>query len=162
MGHRTPLPLIGLGFSLAISGCSATTNEAAPSVRQFLLAVESGDDVVLDSKIDRQQLKIQVLNQAKSKNLDASGLGSAFDYIYSDRMIRITAMIGGLKSDTKIPSEQKLSRYLIKIDSNTVCLPLRRKANCYLRFSRGAGTWRLSGMAGDFSGIGSMLTEIES
>jgi hypothetical protein len=154
------------GLALLAASCAETTKiDAAGDIHAFLISIRDGDKAAFDAHVDREALKVQIRSRimteaAKRDSKDgdmvalAAVLGRPMIDSLSNALIqpdvfRAVAQYLGYSADKPIPGQFVIAQALKPIDSDHVCVVMKKDGPCVLDFRNEDGSWKLIGFEGD-------------
>ncbi len=154
------------GLALIAAACAETTKiDAAGDIHAFLISIRDGDRAAFNAHVDRDALKVQIrarimAEAAKRDSKDgdmvalAAVLGrpmldSLSEALIQPDVFRAVAQYLGYSPDKPIPGQFAIAQALKPIDSDHVCVVMKKAGPCVLDFRNEDGSWKLIGFEGD-------------
>jgi hypothetical protein len=140
-------------LSVLLAGCGLGARaDAAKGVERFLSAVQSGDLIAFEARIDRpslrEDLRRQLIDVGRTNGLEVDGGPSdpALDRMIGPDAFQLVEAHTG-QALPEAPNAGQVALLLKPLEGGRVCLhDLTAEARCLLTFAKVRDRWRLVGM----------------
>ena len=140
-------------FSVLLAGCGVGARaDAAAGVERFLSAVQEGDLISFEARIDRpslrEDLRRQLIEVGRANGLEVEGGPSdaALDRMIGPDAFRLVEAHTG-QALPEAPNAAEVALLLKPLPNGQVCLhDLSAEERCLLTFAKVRDRWRLVGM----------------